>query len=347
MARPGVRTVLALAGLVFLPLACGDDNPDRAGAAPSPSVTASDSEPASTLPSDDSGLPPEISVEDAGGETITAEPFADFMVAANSSIWVSGVDPGVVAYDAASGEITKRIGFDSDVVQAMATDGRAVYAAGVGPDVLLSIDAKTGEEIARAPLDAAPLEESAVAAHDGTAWVLVNPGAPWFAVVEGGEVTGTLAVPERAMAARFGFGSLWVTLDGGEIAQMDPRNGKVVATYPVGAGARFLAVGDDAVWTLDARDGTVSRVDPESAEVSSVLVSDQAISGGDIAADLGGVWARTTFGVTRVDPATMTSTDRIGITPGSGSVAAAAGWLWLSDHDHLAVHRVPLDSFGG
>ena len=43
----------------------------------------------------------------------------------------------------------------------------------------------------------------------------------------------------------------------------------------------------------------------------------------------------------------MTPTDRIRITPGSGSVAAAAGWLWLSDHDHLAVHRVPLDSLGG
>ena len=133
-------------------------------------------------------------------------------------------------------------------------------------------------------------------------------------------MTGTLAAPDRAMAARFGFGSLWVTLDGGEVARMDPRNGKVVATYPVGAGARFLAVGDDAVWTLDARDGTVSRVDPESGEVSSVLVSEQAISGGDIAADLGGVWARTTFGVTRVDPASMTPTDRIRITPGSGSV---------------------------
>ena len=347
MARSGVRTALALAGLLLLPTACGDDDPDRSGAAPSPSVTASDSEPASPQPSDDSGLPPDVSVEDARGETITAEPFADFMVAAGVSVWVSGVDPGVVAYDAASGEITTRVAFDSDVVQAMATDGHAVYAAGVGPDVLLSIDATTGEEIARVPLDAEPLEESAVAAHDGTAWVLVDPDAPRFAVVEGGVVTGTLPAPGGALAARFGFGALWVTLAGSKVARVNPRNGKVLATFPVGAGARFLAVGDDAVWTLDASAGTVSRVDPGSGVVSTVLVSDRPISGGDIAADLGIVWARTTSGVTRVDPATSTPTDRIRITSGSGSVAAAAGWLWFSDHDHLAVHRVPLDSLGG
>ena len=222
------------------------------------------------MPSDDSSLPPDVSVEDADGETITAEPFADFMVAAGGCVWVSGVDPGVVAYDAASGEITKRVAFDSDVVQAMATDSQAVYAAGVGPDVLLSIDATTGEEIARTPLDAEPLEESAVAVHDGTAWVLIDPAEPRFAVVEGGVVTGTLAAPDGALAARFGFGSLWVTLAGSKVARVDPGNGEVLAMISVGAGARFLAVGDDAVWTLDASDGTVSRIDPESGEVSSV-----------------------------------------------------------------------------
>ena len=190
----------------------GDDDPDRSGGSPSPSASASGSEPASTLPSDDSGLPAEVSVEDAEGETITAEPFADFMVAAGSSVWVSGVDPGVVAYDAASGEITKRIALKSAVVQAMATDSQAVYAAGVGPDVLLSIDATTGEELARAPLDAAPLEESAVAAHDGTAWVLIDPDAPRFAVVEGGVVTGTLAAPDGALAG-FPFTSTIIMKD--------------------------------------------------------------------------------------------------------------------------------------
>ena len=185
------------------------------------------------------------------------------MVAADSLVWVSGVAPGVVAYDAASGEIVERVAFDGDVVQAMANDGWTVYAAGVGPEVLLGIDATTGKEIVRAaPLGAAPLQESAVAAHDGTAWVLVDPDAPRFVVVKAEVVTGALPAPEGALAARFGFGSLWVTLAGSKLARVDPRSGEVLMTYPVGAGARFLAVGADAVWTLDASDGTVSRVDP-------------------------------------------------------------------------------------
>ena len=144
-----------------------------------------------------------------------------------------------------------------------------------------------------------------MAAHDGHR---VGPGRPRRPVPRRrgtARSPGTLAAPDGALAARFGFGSLWVTLAGGKVAPGRPRHGKVLATYEVGVGARFLTVGDDAVWTLDASDGTVSRVDPETGEVSSVLVSDPPISGGDIAADLGAVWARTTSGVTRVDPATV------------------------------------------
>ena len=32
----------------------------------------------------------------------------------------------------------------------------------------------------------------------------------------------------------------------------------------------------------------------------------------------------------------------IGLPPGSGSVAATDRALWITNHDHLAVHQVPL-----
>ncbi len=342
--RPG-SALLAAVLLMSLGVACGDgDEPGPAAGASSSAAAEPSDSPAEPPAETESALPEAVPVDDARGETIHAEPFADFMVAAADLAWVSGVAPGLVAYDTA-GEIVHQVDFDSQVVQAMATDGQSVYAAGVHPDALLVVDAKTGKETARVPLDATPLEESSVAARAGTAWVLVDIAAPKLVVVEGGKVTGTLAAPQGALAARFGFDSLWVTAAGGQVARLDPADGRVLATYAVGVGARFLTVGDDAVWTLDASDGAVSRVDPQTGAVAQVLVSERPINGGDIAADQGAVWAQTAYGVTRVDPATVTATHLIKITPGSGSVAATADWLWISDHDHLAVHRVPLDYF--
>jgi virginiamycin B lyase len=345
---PARVRLVAVTALLLVAVACGDDVQEPE-ADPTAATTATTPSAAPPSPSGDAGptLPVEVAVPDAGGESILARPFADFMVAAGEEIWVSGVSPGVVAYGAATGTITHSVTFGSDVVQAMAQDGSTVYAAGAAPDVLLTIDAASGEERDRVDLPASPLPESSVAADRGRAWVLVGPGAPRLLVVEGGEVTGRLPAPEGALAVRFGFGSLWVTVEGGEVARLDPEDGTVGETYSVGLGARFLTVGEDAVWTLDAADGTVSRVDPETGEVAAVLVSDFPIEGGDIAADLGVVWARTSTGVTRVDPATLVATDRIGVARGSGSVAAAAGWMWLSDHDHDAVHRVPVTGLSG
>ena len=265
MARSGVRTALALAGLVLLPMACGDDDADRAGGCAMPVGHRL-------------GLGARVALavgrlrpaagrlgRGRGGRDDHCGALRRLHGGRGRVVWVSGVDPGVVAYDAASGEITKRVAFDSDVVQAMATDGQAVYAAGVGPDVLLSIDATTGEEIARDP---ARRRAARGVGRGGARRDRVGPGrpgAPRFAVVEGGEVTGTLAAPDGALAARFGFGSLWVTLAGEQGRPGRPRQREGPGDLSGRRGARFLAVGDDAVWTLDARDGTVSRIDPSPA----------------------------------------------------------------------------------
>ena len=92
---------------------------------------------------------------------------------------------------------------------------------------------------------------------------------------------------------------------------------------------------------LGQLDGTVYRVDAASEEVTAIPTSDVAVDGGDIAASDGFVWSRTWEGVTVVDAASGRAVARIATEGGSGSVAAADGWLWITDHDHSEVHRVP------
>lgn len=345
MSRLRLR-VSAVIGVLLVTVACADDGSPGSG----PTSTSDSSATTSTSPtrSDPAGptLPDEVDVVGAGGETIPAAPFADFMVASGDGIWVSGVDPGVVRYDARTGKITARVRFDNEVVQAMESARDVVYAVGWTPPALLRIDATTGRALSTTPLDGDVMPESSVAVDGSTAWVLVD-GGKRFQVVRDGRVTGTMAAPDGALAARFGFGSIWVTAERGQVVRLAPDDGMVEETYEVGLGARFLTIGEDAVWTLDAADGTVSRVDTKTGQVQTVLVSEFPIQGGDVAAGLGAVWARTNTGVTRIDPVTVAATDRLTVPFGSGDVAAAAGWLWVSDHDHDAVHRVPLTGLSG
>ena len=52
--------------------------------APSPTATAE---------------PPDVDIDDLGAESITVQPFGDFVMSSGDLVWVSGVAPGIVAYD--------------------------------------------------------------------------------------------------------------------------------------------------------------------------------------------------------------------------------------------------------
>ncbi|GAA2132682.1 hypothetical protein GCM10009843_37480 [Nocardioides bigeumensis] len=336
-----------LAGALLL-AACSDS---PAAQPPSPTSSATDTATSSTT---DTGtdteaeptpqgneLPVEVSVADAGGESIEAGPHNDFAIAAAGGIWVTGVPPGLVRYAAATGEITHRIHLASAVVQALdATPGR-VWVTGLEPNLLLVFDDRTGDLVDRVELPAPPVPESSVAADEAVAWVLVDRDRPRILRVDtaSGDLK-ALPTPDEPSALRYGWGSLWVTTTDG-VQRLDPDTGRVLSHADTGVVPSFLTFAYGAAWVLDQVDGTVFRVDAATDEVSAIPTSDQVVNGGDIAASDGFVWSRTWTGVTVVDAASGRAVARIGTGGGSGSVAAADGWLWITDHDHSLVHRVP------
>jgi virginiamycin B lyase len=111
----------------------------------------------------------------------------------------------------------------------------------------------------------------------------------------------------------------------------------------VGDGPRFLAIGTDAVWVMNQRAGSVSRVDAGGAVAASIPVSDVPIRGGDIAVGGGSVWVRIEEDlVVRIDPTTNAVVARYGPPSGSGSVAADGDAAWVSAHDTASLWRLPL-----
>lgn len=292
------------------------------------------------LPAGD--LPDALTLDDVEGRTITAKPFADFAVGVGGGVWVSGVKPGVVRYDGASGRITARARIPGEVPQALESTDAEVLVPSLNPSMLHWVDAATGRVRARVELPASPLVESSLGTAGGTAYVLVEPSEPRLVAVKGERVVEEIEAPEGAVAVRAGYGWLWVVTSDNTVERYSIKDAEWADSIPTGPSPRFFDVALGAAWVMNQGDGSVTRVDAGSGEAETIPVTGEAIGGGDLTVGAGAVWLRSDSSVLRIDPRTRAVTHLLELPPGSGSVAAVPGSLWITNHDHLAVHRVPL-----
>lgn len=330
--------------LAVLAAGCSDAEPTT-GPADDASPSASDSTSAS--PSDTPtpsaaapDLPPALTLEQVSGRTIRAEPFADFAVATDQGVWVTGVAPGAVLYDDRSGEVAARVRVEGSVQQAVEESAGSVWLPTADPS-LLRVDARTGEVLWTARLPATPFPEGVVGAVGNTGYVLADQAQPTIFVVSGGKVVERIEAPDLALGVRAGHGALWVPTDEDTIERYDLAT-REWTSIPTGPGPRFLDIGYGAVWVMNQADGSVTRIDARTRETELLPASPYYIRGGDLTTGAGAVWLRTDDSVLRIDPRTREVTHVLELPPGSGSVAATPDVLWITNHDHLAVHAVPL-----
>jgi virginiamycin B lyase len=119
--------------------------------------------------------------------------------------------------------------------------------------------------------------------------------------------------------------------------------GRIVADITVGQTPQFFAVGAGAVWTLNQRDGTISRVDPATNTVVATVDLGEQVYGGDIAVGGGFLWLRGSRTLLfKIDPATNQIVAVYGPESGSGSVAADDSAAWITAHDVETAWRLPL-----
>ncbi|WP_146146061.1 hypothetical protein [Geodermatophilus tzadiensis] len=305
----------------------------------------------STRATSSTPLPKAEDVADLGTLTIQARPFPDFALADGDTVWVSGVEPGLVGYDAGTGDVRAEVAM-GDVPLAMDQGFGSLWAGeGVAGVIatLVRIDPATSTVTARVPMpDAGLRPESSLAVTEDAVWALVDGADAESRLLVAvdpatNEVRETFPAPRAAEALRGGFGSLWVATSHQKVVRVDPDDGSTQATVDTGYGSRFMAVGDDAVWVMNQDDGTVSRIDPETdAVVATVQVSTGRIPGGDIAIGDDAVWVRTEAELaTAVDPRTNEVVRVLGPPAGSGSIAVTEGAVWVTAHDQFVIHRVP------
>ncbi|HZN90556.1 MAG TPA: BTAD domain-containing putative transcriptional regulator [Thermoleophilaceae bacterium] len=94
---------------------------------------------------------------------------------------------------------------------------------------------------------------------------------------------------------------------------LDIRSGAEQASVPLGSSPSSIAVGEGAIWAIDAEDGTISRIDPRTRTRERTFST--ASTPTDVAAGAGAVWVGNAFrgrasrgtypkSVSRLDPET-------------------------------------------
>jgi class 3 adenylate cyclase len=121
---------------------------------------------------------------------------------------------------------------------------------------------------------------------------------------------------------------------GDRVVRIDPQKGAVTAEYAVGDHPSGVAFGAGSIWVANANDKTVSRIDPASGKVTTIVVPSSPRS---ITAGAGAIWTANDIAgsVTRIDPATnAVRTIDLGVGVGSHTIAIAAdvatGSVWVS-----------------
>ncbi len=287
---------------------------------------------------------PMPTVEEAGATRIPVSGFVDWLVMADGTAWLTNAT-GIVRLDPETGAPGETVPIEGSTCTALDEGYGSVWAATCENHSLTRIDPVAREVVTRIelPTEKDVAEEGSVAAGEGGVWVVTTDPLLVKVSPKRNEVEGTWPLPPGAAAVRAGLGWLWVTVpEANQLLRIDPADPTTMIEIPVGGGPRFLAVGEDAVWTMDARDGTVTKVLEDGSVAATIKVADQPIRGGDITVGGGSVWARTWDSlVVRIDPETG-ETLRLGPRSGSGSVAADEGAAWISAHDVSAVWRLPL-----
>ena len=262
------------------------------------------------------------------------------------AVWVANQrDETVTRIDPRTRQYVRTISV-GDSPAALTVGGGAVWVALGSLAELTRIDPEQNEAAARA---FAALGEGVPCGTPG-AGVAFGGGFAWF-LCESGElgrvdpksgkavrvtelVTSSSAINPDYSDIAFAFGSLWVlNRTANQLVEVDPITSLRLDPITVGDGPSALAVGRDALWVANGRDGTVTRVElgepGQAAQLQTIRVTAGLV---DVAVGAGGVWVASSVDrtVTRIDEKTGEPTAVIELGNEPQEVVASEGSVWVT-----------------
>jgi virginiamycin B lyase len=308
-----------------------------------PRASATSSAPATTAAPATSGAPGATLRPSPVVATIGTGGFSSGMAAGGGALWVVGSDQ-ISRVDPATDSVTATIpvGGTGSGPDGVAVGGGAVWVPVAVPGALWGIDPRTNKVTSKISLDGPLRGTIAVAATRDTVWVACCGEPSSDAHGSGGRllrvdprrerVVADIPLPAMPVAVAADPSAAWVATAGGQVLQVSQKRQRVTATIDAGGPLGFsqtIAVGPGGVWLADPFDEQIVRIDPESRRVMARIPAGAATT---LAATTDAVWALSSLGLLRIDPAQ----DRVvAVVPDSDLrrarlLAAGAGAVWTA-----------------
>lgn len=155
---------------------------------------------------------------------------------------------------------------------------------------------------------------------------------------DNGRIVGEVAVGAGPIAAAAGFGSVWTAnADDNSVTRVDTKT-HALRTIGVGASPSAIAVGPDSVWVANGNSGTVSRIDP-GTNTPQTIPAGSAPAGVVVAH--GSVWVTNSRDgtVSRIDPSLNRVVESIDVGDTPRGIGAGRD-IWVANSASNTVSRI-------
>lgn len=270
----------------------------------------------------------------------------DWLVVTRDSVWVANdALKAVQRVDVETNTLVARVKMPGQPCSGLAYGFGSVWVPLCGGRPSLArIDPATNSVSAILPIGPA-LSEGGITISKDSVWMATGDGKLARIDPRTNRVRQMILLARGSYNPLFSNGTIWVTSgDENLLTALDASSGKIIATIGVGSKPRFLAAGDDTIYTLNQGDGTVSEIDAKAKRVSATIAASIPGGGGEITYGAGSVWA-TIIGVplTQIDAKTHTVRQWGG--RGGDAVRFGDASIWLTDYYDGLLWRIPNSRF--
>jgi streptogramin lyase len=280
--------------------------------------------------------------------TIPIGKTADWVAVTSEGVWIGSTGPYAVTEIDPHTNRTTRVELPGEPCAGLAVDTDSLWVPICGTKhtrpQLAKVDLKT-HTLART-LDIGPAgPEGGVAVGAGSVWMITDKHGSLARIdPTNGSILQTVHVPPGSYNPYFYEGHIWVTrVAGAEVTSVDANTGAVAAHRTTGQHPRFLTGGGGAVWTLNQKKGTISRIDLAGGRTLTVPLHTPGF-GGDITYAEGRIWS--TAMPSKVPLSIVDATKAVALCQwkgaGGDSIGYGFGAIWLTNYRAGTVSRIEL-----
>jgi len=281
--------------------------------------------------------------------TIPIGKTADWVAVTSNGVWIGSTGPDAVSEIDPQTNRATRVELPGEPCAGLAVDNDSLWAPLCGTKhtrpQLAKVDLKT-RTLART-FDIGPAgPEGGVAVGAGSVWMITDKHGSLARIDPiSGSILQTVHVPPGSYNPHFSDGHIWVTrVAGAEVTSVDANTGAVVAHRITGQHPRFLTAGAGAVWTLNQKFGTISRIDVTGGRTLTVPLHTPGF-GGDITYAEGRIWS--TAMPSKVPLSIVDATKSVVLCQwkgeGGDSIGYGFGAIWLTNYHAGTVSRIELN----